>query len=288
MRVTERRLLPAISGPVRAAVRGRARGFRPQFRARRRRRRLGGHHPRRRARSSTSGAARGCGARRAWRDDTIVARRLDHQDRDRALRAAARRPRRAGRRRAGRAATGRSSRQRQGGGARAPLPWPHGRPARLGRAGSTFDDLYDWEKCTSLLAAQAPWWEPGTASAYHAVTQGYLVGEVIRADHRPDALGPSSRGDRRAAGRRVPHRRRPEHDHRIGASSPHTAAAGTPEPGQHRHAHRTTIRRLPRERGGEERWLRAEIPAGNGFANARGVARIQRCSPAAARPAASG
>jgi CubicO group peptidase (beta-lactamase class C family) len=41
-------------------------------------------------------------------------------------------------------------------------------------------DLYDWEKATSLLAAQAPWWEPGTASGYHALTQGYLVGEVIR------------------------------------------------------------------------------------------------------------
>ena len=41
-------------------------------------------------------------------------------------------------------------------------------------------DLYDWEKVTSLLAAQEPWWEPGSASGYHAVTQGYLVGEVIR------------------------------------------------------------------------------------------------------------
>lgn len=41
-------------------------------------------------------------------------------------------------------------------------------------------DLYDWEKATSLLAAQAPWWEPGTASGYHALTQGYLVGEVVR------------------------------------------------------------------------------------------------------------
>jgi len=44
----------------------------------------------------------------------------------------------------------------------------------------TGEDLYDWEKCTSLLAAQAPWWEPGTASGYHAITQGYLVGEVVR------------------------------------------------------------------------------------------------------------
>src|SRR5688572_10903432 len=41
-------------------------------------------------------------------------------------------------------------------------------------------DLYDWEKATALLAAQAPLWEPGTQSGYHAMTQGYLVGEVIR------------------------------------------------------------------------------------------------------------
>ena len=42
------------------------------------------------------------------------------------------------------------------------------------------DDLYDWDKATSLLAAQAPYWEPGTAPGYHAMTQGYLVGEVVR------------------------------------------------------------------------------------------------------------
>jgi len=44
----------------------------------------------------------------------------------------------------------------------------------------TREDLYDWEKATSLLAAQSPFWEPGTAPGYHALTQGYLVGEVIR------------------------------------------------------------------------------------------------------------
>ena len=42
------------------------------------------------------------------------------------------------------------------------------------------EDLADWDRCTSLLAAQAPWWEPGTASGYHLVTQGYLIGEVVR------------------------------------------------------------------------------------------------------------
>ncbi len=44
----------------------------------------------------------------------------------------------------------------------------------------TVEDMYDWEKSTARLAAQAPWWEPGTASGYHAQNQGHLVGEVVR------------------------------------------------------------------------------------------------------------
>jgi CubicO group peptidase (beta-lactamase class C family) len=41
-------------------------------------------------------------------------------------------------------------------------------------------DLYDWDKVTGLLAEQATWWEPGRKSGYHALTQGNLVGEVVR------------------------------------------------------------------------------------------------------------
>ena len=44
----------------------------------------------------------------------------------------------------------------------------------------TLEDLYDWDKSTALLAAQAPWWEPGTASGYHMLNYGHLIGEVIR------------------------------------------------------------------------------------------------------------
>ena len=44
----------------------------------------------------------------------------------------------------------------------------------------TVEDMYDWEKSTSALAAQAPWWEPGTEAGYHAQNQGHLIGEVIR------------------------------------------------------------------------------------------------------------
>jgi CubicO group peptidase (beta-lactamase class C family) len=42
------------------------------------------------------------------------------------------------------------------------------------------EDLYDWEKATTLLAEQELDWEPGTACGYHGLTQGYLVGEVVR------------------------------------------------------------------------------------------------------------
>jgi CubicO group peptidase (beta-lactamase class C family) len=44
----------------------------------------------------------------------------------------------------------------------------------------TADVLSDWNRSTAALAAQAPWWKPGTASGYHAVSQGYLIGEVVR------------------------------------------------------------------------------------------------------------
>lgn len=44
----------------------------------------------------------------------------------------------------------------------------------------TVDDLFDWDKSTAMLAAQEPWWSPGTASGYHLLNQGHLVGEVVR------------------------------------------------------------------------------------------------------------
>ena len=42
------------------------------------------------------------------------------------------------------------------------------------------DALFNWTTMTTALAEQEPWWEPGTAHGYHAVTFGWLVGEVIR------------------------------------------------------------------------------------------------------------
>ncbi|MER6002727.1 serine hydrolase [Nonomuraea angiospora] len=44
----------------------------------------------------------------------------------------------------------------------------------------TIADVYDLPISTARLAGQAPWWTPGTAAGYHAVTQGHLLGEIIR------------------------------------------------------------------------------------------------------------
>lgn len=45
---------------------------------------------------------------------------------------------------------------------------------------ATVEDMYDAERAAARMAAQAPWWEPGTASGYHALNYGHLLGELIR------------------------------------------------------------------------------------------------------------
>jgi CubicO group peptidase (beta-lactamase class C family) len=40
--------------------------------------------------------------------------------------------------------------------------------------------LYDWDLMVDRLAAEEPFWEPGTRHGYHALTFGFLVGEVVR------------------------------------------------------------------------------------------------------------
>jgi CubicO group peptidase (beta-lactamase class C family) len=41
-------------------------------------------------------------------------------------------------------------------------------------------DLYDPDKVAALLEEQEPWWEPGTALGYHAISIGNLMGEIIK------------------------------------------------------------------------------------------------------------
>ncbi|MFF4728058.1 serine hydrolase domain-containing protein [Streptomyces mirabilis] len=57
--------------------------------------------------------------------------------------------------------------------------------------------LCDWELTVERLAAQEPWWEPGTRSGYHALTFGHLVGEVVR---RVSGLRPGAFLEREVTG----------------------------------------------------------------------------------------
>jgi CubicO group peptidase (beta-lactamase class C family) len=40
--------------------------------------------------------------------------------------------------------------------------------------------MFDWERMSSSLATEQPWWQPGTAHGYHTNTYGFLVGEILR------------------------------------------------------------------------------------------------------------
>ena len=45
---------------------------------------------------------------------------------------------------------------------------------------TSVEDQYDWAGCCGKLARQSPVWEPGTATSYHAMTYGWLIGEIVR------------------------------------------------------------------------------------------------------------
>jgi len=52
--------------------------------------------------------------------------------------------------------------------------------------GVTSEMMCDWEAMCAGIAATTPLWEPGAVACYHAVTFGWLVGEVVRrVDGRP-------------------------------------------------------------------------------------------------------
>ena len=138
------------------------------------------------------------------------------------------------------------------------------------------EDLYDWPSATARLAAQVPQWEPGSAAGYHSLTQGFLVGEVVR------RITGQTLGDffaREVAGPLgadfhigLPAR----HDHRVAFTVPPPArdedyaasAPGSSTPP----AAGTGVRVRD---GNSAAWRRAQIPAASGFGNARSVALVQ-------------
>jgi CubicO group peptidase (beta-lactamase class C family) len=141
----------------------------------------------------------------------------------------------------------------------------------------TIDDLYDWDKSTAMLAAQAPWWEPGTASGYHVLTYGHLLGEVVRRItgqrlgefFAAEIAGPLG-ADFHIG---VP----PSEFHRVANVVPWPSLTFDPtqlDPSSVTFKTFTGPLNLP-ENSWTERWRRADFGATNGHGNARSVARIQ-------------
>jgi CubicO group peptidase (beta-lactamase class C family) len=139
----------------------------------------------------------------------------------------------------------------------------------------TLTDILDWEKATTLLARQAPWWKDRTVSGYHPITYGPLIGEVIRrATGRTlkqffaeEIAGPVGADYHIGAP--------PECDDRVSimiASAPARARSGAG----------TIIDRaffnpyvFPAD-SGTVAWRRGELGGSNGHGNARSVAEVQQ------------
>ena len=140
---------------------------------------------------------------------------------------------------------------------------------------TTVDDQLDWNGSTAKLARQTPIWPPGTQSSYHAMTYGWLAGEVVRRvsgksvgafvqEHiarRLEAslfIGLPQEEEHRVAETVAP-------ENMIDPASlplPPAARMAVTNPSQDPHA--------PNRRT----WRAAEIPAANGHADARSLARL--------------
>lgn len=139
--------------------------------------------------------------------------------------------------------------------------------------------LADHDLCASNLAAQAPWWEPGTQAGYHLITQGYLEGEIVRrvTGH---TLGTFFREEVAEPLGADVHIGLPESEEpRVAEIVPPSStvlvpgeegADGAGSIGFEARASAPLSGREPNERW----WRAAEIPAAGGTSNARGVARV--------------
>lgn len=141
--------------------------------------------------------------------------------------------------------------------------------------------MLDWPAMTAALAAQEPWWRPGTAHGYHVNTFGFLAGEIVRrasgstvgAFLREEVAGPAGA------------------DVHIGLPAPAQVRAadfiwpGPPPPeeeppgldGARLMAHNAYFNPGGLSGAGvinTRAWRAAELPSTNAHASARGVARI--------------
>jgi CubicO group peptidase (beta-lactamase class C family) len=138
------------------------------------------------------------------------------------------------------------------------------------------EDLYDWDLVAANLAGQAPWYEPGTKGCYHALSQGYVEGEVVRRvtgktigewfrDEVAEPLGADF------------HIGLPESEEpRVGEMVPPTNSLGDLEGGDPASVGFRSLASctVTGKEQNSRAWRAAEIPSAGGTGNARSVARV--------------
>lgn len=140
---------------------------------------------------------------------------------------------------------------------------------------TTVANLADWKRCCAALARQKPMWTPGRKTSYHAMTWGYLVGEVVRraSGQTVGQLIASHVAPRVAAdfyvglppelnGLVAPMFRPRNPPDLSGVPFPPEAVAALVNP------------QLDGEDCNTPAWRGAEIPAANGHGSANGIARV--------------
>lgn len=139
--------------------------------------------------------------------------------------------------------------------------------------------LYNWDRIINLLAAQKPWWKPGTKSGYHSLTHGYLLGELVRRI-TGKTVGTFFREEVANPLKADFHIGLPEElDSRVGELIPPEMIDLERIAEQFNFDATMAIKTLsnpPLDAGYSKTraWRAAEIPAANGHGNARSVARI--------------
>lgn len=138
------------------------------------------------------------------------------------------------------------------------------------------EELADWERCVTTLARQAPWWSDRFQPGYHALTQGFLVGEVVRRV-TGDTLGTFFRREVSDVLEADFHIGLDEADEgrvaQVSSAEALDLSAFTPDSIGYR---TLTSPALDAELPNQRWWRAAEIPAANGHGNARSVATIQQ------------
>src|SRR5262245_56893775 len=144
------------------------------------------------------------------------------------------------------------------------------------------ESMYRWDPFVRALAEEAPWWEPGTRHGYHALTFGFLIGEIVRRVsgksigrffreeigaplHADFYFGVPESEDARAA------QMLPEPPPTGGDLSFFQELLSNP---QSMGARAFLNPPRPPQGMNTRAWRAAEIPASNGYASASGVARI--------------